>query len=1527
MFINKIDELFYKILDNLFIFITKKNVFNKITKDPNFITYQDYILNIIKEFSDSHVNDIKKLKLNNKLNNYILNIIKRYCAFYIYLGIGYYYKNGRDLYITNIIESSKNQKDTIIQIDNFFNSSNNSKIINFFSDIKNIISLYDFKTIEKIKIILQNNPIKYKSVTQLFTELGEEYIINNFFVKNNFHNIIKTIIYKQLYINEEKNEMNDLMLEIDKNESEYKYIEVIVSNEKKIVDFHILQRLFTLDELKKGNAEDVYQFLQDNLQEIDNNLLEDKNYINFLFSNKILIPISEEFLRYNKDTEKYGDENKAKYLLNKILLTKNYYLEKNNKELFYKNLDPRMAILSNEIEEEKLIFKLSISESNKDIDDLQEIINIRKYNYINFKQTNKPYLKIRASNPIESVRYINLKKKKNESIETRISNENNDINIIGLIWNPTIFNKVVKPLDCYKIKNMVDVRDLSKNKNAYNGFIKTLNKQSNDQLFYWIFDFAKDIPKLDTYVNFSINDETKNIKIILEEIYKNYINIVKTKFEQIVNKNFQLDKLDLLFKIFEKKYFNFNIKKEIKNELIYKSITNNLKEVIIVEEPFKINTSNIIKLPTLDIKIKKEIIISIDKNIKEVQETIIPFSKCIHYVKWAHLLKMSKNLQDTSQYIFDFVKKYLKENNTGEYICKSCNELLDIKKYVAEGTYYKDTDSFNVTSLVNKQKLEDNEKYKKLTLTIQKIEEKLERIVIFSNIIYYIGNDSVIRNHRKTIIKDTIDLLLVHTEYLKKQPNNRIELASKLYNIHQELTNLFFFELKNDIFLVSSIDTDKYKILKYNNVIAYLIFILIFELNIGQILSLKDDKRCNYYLFSKIKDQLFGNLYIRVNNKDKIPLIKVPLLSYCLFYFSCVLTTKNIWLYKNETNEFNINIQKSIIHTVVDLMNTIVEANLEKEKNFLHESIYERYLFKLKNVFNDKEILDRIAAKMEEKIVVNSETQKKSIVFKKIEYLSLDKHIEENDSVNFEYCTNKYVDLKKIKYEKNNFNINILTICQNGQFHKWTFDKNDMICSVCKKSYHELLKKNKDVDSIEYLKKVNTINIESSAKKYCLNGTLHNLDDKGVCLICKINPNTYIFKEKELLLLENNLENKNKLNVEEDIYNNNLDLLNNIFIKDYENNILKNSSLGNYIKAFVDRCVDILGPKIKIKNDVYYLKDTMYTVNHDYQGILLNKEYTFFESQNILKVFENHEYFNKDVYYMKNKNIFIYYDIPSLQYIGYSEDNKIIKKTKTIVSLKVKYSLIHNISILGLEDKYVNLFHYDREFKNIDLEMINNILRNRVINIKQIILYSQSILNSISYQNKNLSIYKTNQNSIVREFIKKLKYFNLKNVFSDYNAIKLINFNKLHGSIKTHLITNYLDSSIFNKMNNTDSKLIYYLIKNFNQILDQNNELAIQSEICYLIIIIIISSVENYLNNNNSLGLRKFDYMLLTDTFKHEIDYTEQEYFDIDQLTDEQKEIIKEQTYDNQEQRTSLDIDEYEIIDEEDETMELFNTD
>ena len=212
MLINKIDELFDSILDKLFNLLYNKDMFIKLKKDANFVVFQDKILITINEFIKSiNYNDILKIIKKQIYIDHIYSIIKRYCAFYIYLGIGYYYDQGLDLFITNIIETSKNQKDSKIRLENFFNSDNNAKIINFYILIQNIKLLLEFKSMDKIKIIISNNPLKFSKIAELINNLGEDYIINYIFIKDNFHNILKPIIFRLIYINDEKQEINKLL--------------------------------------------------------------------------------------------------------------------------------------------------------------------------------------------------------------------------------------------------------------------------------------------------------------------------------------------------------------------------------------------------------------------------------------------------------------------------------------------------------------------------------------------------------------------------------------------------------------------------------------------------------------------------------------------------------------------------------------------------------------------------------------------------------------------------------------------------------------------------------------------------------------------------------------------------------------------------------------------------------------------------------------------------------------------------------------------------------------------------------------------------------------------------------------------------------------------------------------------------------------------------------------------------------------------------------------------------------------------
>ena len=156
MYINKLDDFFDITINNFYNFLQQKSVIKKLNSDVNFVSFQGYIIDIIKEFIDKNIEKKQVISIINNENNYsiVIEILKRYLAFYLYLTIAYIYEGERDLYTTNVIESSKNQKDATYNIENFYNSENNSKLVSFFYDIKNLLTVIKLgKTIDQIKII------------------------------------------------------------------------------------------------------------------------------------------------------------------------------------------------------------------------------------------------------------------------------------------------------------------------------------------------------------------------------------------------------------------------------------------------------------------------------------------------------------------------------------------------------------------------------------------------------------------------------------------------------------------------------------------------------------------------------------------------------------------------------------------------------------------------------------------------------------------------------------------------------------------------------------------------------------------------------------------------------------------------------------------------------------------------------------------------------------------------------------------------------------------------------------------------------------------------------------------------------------------------------------------------------------------------------------------------------------------------------------------------------------------------------
>lgn len=1586
MYINKIDEIFDKYLDKFYFYIMKKKFFEKSLRDINFVKNLNDIIKIIYDF----IATIEKKEILNIIKkevnyDFIINTIKRYCAFYIYLGIAYNYKDDRDLFITNLLESGKSQAISKLQIDNFFNSDNNSKIIKYYTDIKNILKLKEFKTIDRIKIVINNNPLGFLTTTELFEKLGEDFIIKNFLIKDSFHNIIKTIIFIEIYQNEEKNDVISILNSEEKKNSKYIYIEIATSKKDKIADFSVLQKFLYSNKYKNLEANELYSFLEEYRYINELEIIKNKDAVINLIKNKYIIPITEDVLRYHKNSFKYTtqsivddklkerDATKIKFVLNQVNQVKNLHSQiyKDNPKLkikameyFFKPFADRDIILYNNDEEIKIIQKLELSDQTTDKDLLVDLENIREYTYLNYKDLNKNGMHIRLNDLIQSIRYTNIKHKNNinKKIELRINNSSIPLNFIGLVYNPLNL-----PLECLKNKNMTNVKDLYNKENGFETFVDIIKKYNNNKinkksLYYWLFDKKNDKIKLNEYRNISSMNDQKHYHVVLSELYKKYSTIIKNKIINEINK---LENVTIwhLNKIINKRK-NYNIRRSDINIIMNYGL-NKIKTIKFerdeVDDLMPGRKGKIFLLPKVNIKKYDENIILVQKDKEEekidLKKKSLPL--CYHYVKWDKILHMSKKNETKNQAIFDFVKQYVKENDTGDYICKSCNEFLNLRKYEVEGTYVKELDTFLTTSLAVNQNLKDIPKYSKLTRTINNIDKNIEKISRTINIQNYLGNDSINKLKRRMLTKEVIDLILIHTDYLKNQPKNRIEQANKKYNIHQKLTNLFFFPLSDDIFKTSSTDTDYYKKIKFNNVITYISLLIISDLNAGKIIAFKDSKRCNYFIYSKVGKNIMKDFYIRTGIKDKINITKVPLLAYTIFHFSCILTNNNIWLWEdNEKNNNSFTVQNMFIHTIVDLINTIIEANFKENKNFLYEIIATRLSVKMKTLFNDDQLLKRLESNGMNKIKIDSNTKKVKYVSRKIKEFPLDGNFNETILSKYfpTFCESKTIFLPKSKTKKFKNKVDLLTNCEDGKFHNWVLKDNKMVCELCNVKYDDIIKKVKtstsETDSENIVKNIKLANLLKLTKKYCLSGKVHEINETtNKCNLCKINPETFKYSKKDLLELDKNIKknnndknNKNIENIKKKYrkYINDKDKINKIikkFNQKYEEKTKNN--LENYISDFIDYITNVLGKKIKINNKEIYLNETNYIIDHDYLGNTTTKIITVSSKNKNIILEKNNKHFKKDVLYYKdrNKKVTVYYSATTKQYLGYS-NNKNFYDIRSNVYLKINYSIKDMILLLGLENEYQNIFKLDSNTKKMTPEQIKEIsknllersLRNRVYKLN----YITKKIVSLIYSVKNNKKFKNNifqENILINEFNKILKNFHTSSKDDDKKYIfkhhkTILNNNKINSipaNININFTKNYFQNDLLLKINNLDSKIIFLIIYNLKKLIEYNKQVAIKSNICYFIVKIIKKMFETFYVNTNILNVRRFDSLMLID--KEIVDETikpkgyYQEILSQDEIDDPEK---KEKEYNLDEEKNSLDIDDYEVNDDIDESVEAF---
>jgi hypothetical protein len=227
-----------------------------------------------------------------------------------------------------------------------------------------------------------------------------------------------------------------------------------------------------------------------------------------------------------------------------------------------------------------------------------------------------------------------------------------------------------------------------------------------------------------------------------------------------------------------------------------------------------------------------------------------------------------------------------------------------------------------------------------------------------------------------------------------------------------------------------------------------------------------------------------------------------------------------------------------------------------------------------------------------------------------------------------------------------------------------------------------------------------------------------------------------------------------------------------------------------------------------------------------------------------------------------------------------------------------------------------------KDFQNNILntnEIIYSILRERANNLRHIITRFKSIIYSIKNKHKISNMYNIIESNIINEYTDKIKYIKTNNIngdeiFNDDYIINKLQIKKnLTDNTKIEIIRTYINISKFNSFNNIDTYLLFYLIYNLNIILNNNT----QVEIVQLIIQIIIYLFNTYYISYTNYHIQKFDTLL----------FVEPDYFDDyivpsgmyqELLTNEEINNPErmEEIYTNEEEKTSLDIDDYDDDDD-----------
>ena len=1619
MYVNQIDNIIDTMLDKLYLEgLRQPNPFSTIidTKQVNFAEYQDPINQFIKSFTDSiNIIPIQKL-INNKENlQRIINIIKRYVAYYCFLYMAYYYAGTAKDFRNNLIQISKLQESSTSHIKNFFDTENNYQLIIFFRIINDSKKILLMTPLQRQTLQVADVKDAVDFLNTLDADYIDNYILavttdefNEQIVDINVHNLIKTIVFREIYKNQEQYLVFKILSDIEEKENEYIWIDIVVSTDE-LTDFNFFRNIFA--------GEDDYDFLARELFELviksggtDKIRLSKDKKNNNLIQLGYVSPIVDDFLRYHKDTEKLDTEHdntfvlshfnknnsknvqlalirqhkkkkentKARLIINKVDMITDLYsenvktnpeIQKEIKKFFYGPLSYRKAVLHNYLDEIYVMRKMLLQ--GKKIIDLDEyyleLKAINTHAYFNFKDFQKygTSLTLDIPRPINVIRNCNIEfigQFPTHDLDVRSAISDSIINMTGLTIGPIPqLGKI--PLQCAHREDLVDIRTINiiyetknglkelKTENGYDAYtkildryyIKTITLKTNptidlyndfspihkinpaitNKIIYWIYDIIKDKYVIETYENTKAYDFQENIKFMNAKIFDVCMGLLYKQLVHIIttHNNLPLFEIEKIIYIFIKKYnlviTQIEISELIVREYLTKKPQSNsliiptteldrlelpvydIEKLYIPKPIYQVEVDMINPLHLQEWTSKLESYL-IENNLAPTPPSYSPLkidAHCRHEAEWAALSKLRRiNLNEYNMAVTQFINKYAVETSELYYVCRLCSQFLPMKEFYQDGKFNNSTQKYTTNYVPTNIPLNEIKEYTKYTRTINHIAGLLKKMTEITGMDMFAESKIAGELKRKTMIKNVIDIINTHTSNLSKG-----EFDVKLYGINPNISSVFYFELSDNIFVAGSgsgpseIDINR---LKINNIVLYLIWIFITELNPVQILSMITAKLSNIYIVEEYSSKIFGGLLLKknINGTEKVPIIEYPVLCYILYLISYSLIRYGVWHSVDKSSKtFNAFIVKGIINSLVELFNGFSINYNKMPSDYVYSLVTGKIYTQLNDTFKNTDIIRLLKDKQKkysnklEPEVNNKPSKTKVPHFKSI-----------SPCRRFTYRVGPGImryDIIHLSWNYIPINTN-LTNCPTGDFHQWIVKQTSIICAKCGTTYGEIHLDN----LIDRTTESYYFNLTKIAIRKCLDCNAHNFtkkDEEIMCTLCN-KSKTDTYTHAELNKLNANLKSADDAKYDE-IHKKELELEAHInLIEEKSLDIMADlvtSSSEPINPVFIDRLEQLLGKNTNFGTSSYpmYLRDDVYIINHTYTGLKIDNPITFTESENRIMFKENHTFFNTDVFFYVNNevgSVDVFYHAVTMKLIGYKEKHKeyiIIKNSNDylIINRSIKNKLLN----LGHKNRYIDIStqrssmikqmvqtHTTIDENFIYYNILDSLIKNHIFTVRQIVNKICSVLSKIRNWDKQPTptYLMTKIDLLIVKYAELVPNFRLgpnDTIFDTWNFIQdeftFVKPNWIKTNIRPTKNNQFVNSDIINQYCPQKDLMLDYLVKRLTIILEEDNDKKSKYNIANLYIELINYIFELY--NRDTVeripDVKRFEYILDGSTF------------------------------------------------------------